>query len=245
MKKFILPVALSSLLLTACSAEWKSERDLGDEAFEKGNFESALKHYETSLEMKETDTTKEKIKETSERIEKIKAEEAKKEKKLAEEEKQLEYQETLKGFTQSFDESTVEGFLRLKMFEVLNDGFSAPNEISQHVILDSSLGWGIEAVGKGKDAITEKDILEGYFEDITKILADFKDTGFKDYDSIMIILNSKFGTTLEDAKKDWAIKIGMNESTINNINFDEFNYLDLPEVADAYLLHPSLNPRFK
>ena len=87
MKKFILPVALSSLLLTACSAEWKSERDLGDEAFEKGNFESALKHYETSLKMKETDTTKEKIKETSERIEKIKAEEAEKEKKLVEEKK--------------------------------------------------------------------------------------------------------------------------------------------------------------
>lgn len=91
MKRLAMAVVASSFLLASCgTAEWKVEQELGDEAFEQGDFESALSHYEASLEMKEMNQTKEKVQAASEQLKKLEAEEEKKQKEIAKEKKKKE-----------------------------------------------------------------------------------------------------------------------------------------------------------
>ena len=58
MKRLVSEAIISSLLLTGCgTADWKEEQLLGDEAFEKEDYELAKEHYEKSYELKELNST--------------------------------------------------------------------------------------------------------------------------------------------------------------------------------------------
>ena len=89
MKRLAISVVASGFLLASCgTAEWKEEQELGDAAFEKKDYATALQHYEASYELKELSSTEDKIEEVRKKKEaedkKIALEKEKKKKEEAE-----------------------------------------------------------------------------------------------------------------------------------------------------------------
>ena len=91
---------------------------------------------------------------------------------------------------------------------------------------------------KGSENLSSKMTVKGMYMDISNILKGIqKDINVNVDVNVTYPLQDKYGNTSEDI----VIKATFNSDTIKKINFDNFDYNDIPSVADEWWNHNALN----
>lgn len=91
---------------------------------------------------------------------------------------------------------------------------------------------------KGSENLSSKMTVKGMYMDISNILKEIqKDINVNVDINVTYPLQDKYGNISEDI----VIKTTFNNDTIKKINFDNFDYNDIPSVADEWWNHNALN----
>ena len=97
----------------------------------------------------------------------------------------------------------------------------------------------LEITAAGSDNFTKKMIKEGMWLGATQTLTDLKSvTGIQNivFD-ITFPMQDKYGNEFQDV----VMKISISAETRSKINYDNFLYTNLPDIADAYWEHPAFS----
>lgn len=93
---------------------------------------------------------------------------------------------------------------------------------------------------KGSDNLTSNMAIKGMYMDISNILRNIQNE---------IEVNVDFNVTypLKDAygnvEEEIVMKATFNNETIKKINFDKFDYNNIPMIADEWWNHNAVNPK--
>ncbi len=168
----------------------------------------------------------EKAKAEKEKAEKAKAEKEKAEKKQAK--KETDSNSNKKGDTQDMspEESMKKAIIKVVGEENLETFNYVPDNNFALIKF------------KGSENLSSKMKVKGMYMDISNILKGIqKDISVNVDINVTYPLQDKYGNIREDI----VIKTTFNNDTIKKINFDNFDYNDIPSVADEWWNHNALN----
>lgn len=104
--------------------------------------------------------------------------------------------------------------------------------------LDKANGF-LEITAAGSDNLTNNMVKDGMWIDATDTLKDLKDVvAIKDVAfSITLPMVDKFGNESQSV----VMKINLTQATLKKINWNNFTFSNLPDIADSYWEHPALS----
>ena len=232
MKRLASVAIISGLLLTGCgTAEWKEEQLLGDEAFEKEDYELAREHYEKSYELKELNSTKEKIEEINDLFEK----ERKEKERIAEqevnaqiraEEKLAELQEEQLDKFEGIEREVAEFVFK----KLEHEEAKTPEKLGLEVKYDPNEKL-VLVTGLAREGATETHVRDNIMDDLAYFVERMKEVeGVNAF--TMEFLYDFYGTDRD------RILLGRYDdlSSLPKIKKD-----NVQEHADAFLQHPAIN----
>ena len=191
--------------------------------------ESREKYEQQRIEQqkeKEAKEQAEKEKAEKEKAEKEKAEKEKAEKKQAK--KETDSNSNKKGDTQDMspEESMKKAIIKVVGEENLETFNYVPDNNFALIKF------------KGSENLSSKMTVKGMYMDISNILKEIqKDINVNVDINVTYPLQDKYGNISEDI----VIKTTFNNDKIKKINFDNFDYNDIPSVADEWWNHNALN----
>ena len=225
---FIISVILFGVFQTPESREkyeqQRIEQQKEKEAKEQAEKEKAEK--EKAEKEKAEKEKAEKEKAEKEKAEKEKAEKEKAEKKQAK--KETDSNSNKKGDTQDMspEESMKKAIIKVVGEENLETFNYVPDNNFALIKF------------KGSENLSSKMTVKGMYMDISNILKEIqKDINVNVDINVTYPLQDKYGNISEDI----VIKTTFNNDKIKKINFDKFDYNDIPSVADEWWNHNALN----
>ena len=225
---FIISVILFGVFQTPESREkyeqQRIEQQKEKEAKEQAEKEKAEK--EKAEKEKAEKEKAEKEKAEKEKAEKEKAEKEKAEKKQAK--KETDSNSNKKGDTQDMspEESMKKAIIKVVGEENLETFNYVPDNNFALIKF------------KGSENLSSKMTVKGMYMDISNILKEIqKDINVNVDINVTYPLQDKYGNISEDI----VIKTTFNNDKIKKINFDNFDYNDIPSVADEWWNHNALN----
>lgn len=87
------------------------------------------------------------------------------------------------------------------------------------------------------DNLTENMMVKNFLLKTVKFLDKSKSTN---YNKVFIGAKADFKDTYGNVDKQYAVKITIDKSEVDKINFSEFDYKNLPAIAEEFEVHPGI-----
>lgn len=227
------------LLPSSEQKEFTKLMNEGESAFASEEYQEALLSAESALGIMPDSDKAASLGESAEKeLAKIYKAEEKKRQEIDVQKKKEEIQEGSSAietaFLESIDESTTPGNAKRIIYNVFKDSYTNPNEIVTDIQFDEQNT--LSATIKGKDGWSDKSIGLGFYEDATATYRELaKDERITE---AWLTITFPMKDTHGNVKDEEVMTTWMSRETMNEINWDNFDYQRLLDVVDGVSIYP-------
>lgn len=105
------------------------------------------------------------------------------------------------------------------------------------IIITYTSGF-VNVTHKLADNLTTDFMIKGYLRDISDFLEKTKD--IKDITAVFVGAKAELLDKYGNTNEQFVLKTQLSKETIDKINFENFDYNNIPDIADEFIKHPAL-----
>lgn len=227
MKRLILPITCSALLLSGCNSEWKDHVENAEEAIKNEDYELAIEKLELALQEKDSKDTRKLLKEAN-KLQNEKEYQLKQQMKEEQEVKDIE--EYFEGM-----EEPKKTVAKITFDTLKTDYAPTPQDLDLTVTYDEGL---IYITSLSRDAATVEGVKKFVFEDMVDILEQVR--MIEGINALTLDFQYDFNGNEEERNRLAMLRFDNLSSLPQSIGVN-----NIISLANTSLIHPSINDRIK